>query len=56
VEVNGLVGLQYSPVIFHNDRGSITGETVSLCQSFYRVALLSKGDADSGVDTGGTQI
>lgn len=38
--------LEYSPVIYHKDRGSTSGRTVSLCQRLYHVGLLALADSD----------
>jgi hypothetical protein len=40
VDIGRACGLEYSPVIHHRDRGSISGQTVSFCQSFYHVGVL----------------
>lgn len=44
--------LQYSPVIFHDDRGNVITGEVSLCQCLYQMALLGQSDSDFGVNTG----
>ncbi|KAJ5202292.1 hypothetical protein N7449_004371 [Penicillium cf. viridicatum] len=49
-DVGRVWGLEYSPVIYHGDRGSTPGRTVSFCQSIYHVGLLAL--ADSAFDTG----
>jgi hypothetical protein len=47
VDVNHHWVLQYSPVIFHDDIG--TAGAVSLCQSFWHVAVAGASDADFGL-------
>ncbi|KAJ5492653.1 hypothetical protein N7539_001399 [Penicillium diatomitis] len=45
-------GLGFSPVIHHNFRGSTSGRTISLCQSFYHVGLLALTDSQFDTQTG----
>lgn len=53
VDVNRKWVLEYSPVIYNYDQGSLTGATgVSLCQCLYHVGLLSQGDTNFGANTG----
>jgi hypothetical protein len=44
--------LEYSPVIYHCDRGSTTGGTVPFCQSLYHVGLLALADSAFNTSTG----
>jgi hypothetical protein len=43
-DVGRVWGLEYSPVIYHRDRGSTSGRTASFCQSLYHVGLLALAD------------
>ncbi|KAJ5542814.1 hypothetical protein N7535_005238 [Penicillium sp. DV-2018c] len=52
VEVGRKWGLEYSPVIYHKDRGSASGATVSFCQGLYHVALLALSDSTFDTTTG----
>ncbi|OJJ45690.1 hypothetical protein ASPZODRAFT_69121 [Penicilliopsis zonata CBS 506.65] len=52
VDVGRAWGLEYSPVIYHGDRGSVSGTTVSFCQSLYHVGLLALADSDFGTSIG----
>ena len=45
-------GLEYSPVIYHSDRGSTSGRTVSFCQSLYHIGLLALADSNFDSSTG----
>ncbi|KAJ5817932.1 hypothetical protein N7447_007940 [Penicillium robsamsonii] len=45
-------GLEYSPVIYHSDRGSTSGRTVSFCQSLYHSGLLALADSNFDTSTG----
>ncbi|OOQ89244.1 hypothetical protein PEBR_17002 [Penicillium brasilianum] len=51
-DVGRVWGLEYSPVIYHSDRGSVSGTTVSFCQSLYHVGLLALADSDFNTSTG----
>lgn len=48
VDIGRAWGLEYSPVIYHNDRGDTAGMTVSFCQSLYHVGLLASAEPDFG--------
>lgn len=45
-------GLEYSPVIYHRDRGTKSGRTVSFCQSLYHIGLLALADSAFNTGTG----
>ncbi|KAJ5521466.1 hypothetical protein N7527_005581 [Penicillium freii] len=51
-DVGRVWGLEYSPVIYHRDRGSTLGGTVSFCQSLYHVGLLALADSAFNTGTG----
>ncbi|KAJ5415997.1 hypothetical protein N7465_004692 [Penicillium sp. CMV-2018d] len=52
VEVGRSWGLEYSPVIYHSDRGSTSGRTVTFCQSLYHIGLLTLADSNFDTSTG----
>lgn len=51
VNVGRAWGLEYSPVINHNDRGG-TGTAVSFCEGLYLAGLLALVDPGFGTSTG----
>lgn len=50
VNVSRAWGLEYSPVINHNDRGGM-GTAVSFCEGLYHAGLLALADPDFGTST-----
>ncbi|KOS37812.1 hypothetical protein ACN38_g11386 [Penicillium nordicum] len=52
VDVGREWGLEYSPAIYHYNRGSTSGGTVSFCQSLYHVGLLALADSAFNISTG----
>lgn len=52
VDIGRAWGLEYSPVIYHDSRGSTSGSSVSFCQSLYHVGLLALADSDFNTSTG----
>lgn len=51
-DVGRVWGLEYFPVIYHRDRGSTSGRTVSFCQSLYHVGLPALADSAFNTGTG----
>jgi hypothetical protein len=53
VDIGRVWRLEYSPVIYHHERGSTSsGGTVSFCQSLYHVELLALANAAFDTSTG----